>query len=1003
MPDNTVKSVSFGDVDWISEFHKQQSVFISKNPKYKQKAHLVGKFHTVEVPEFPQVFCDILGILGAPDESAVFCPCPVDVPGRRQPALAVLVIVGRRDAEFKKSSPSSSFSFPLDAYSVNFVIRSGFLDHISCAISQSLLLHAKQELQQTNGRLTKIISNFQRNRQFSKYFRVWFDRTHNKERLLSNHSVTICTALAKLSDAVMAGTNKTASIVDILVAIFPNANVSYEEASIDLNSFVGSFALQPVIGSNQVYKTQENNLVGIVLSSTSVVSGSISVSSKDNSENVEILGALCHFLKSFGNLFRSRSVLELIHSLLPALFNGNSSSLSSASYSRIVSHIEEFGRCSCNLEVVDIKGEVQLYSSKSKSSPVDDPDVNQYLSVEQRADGETRYSSRRFEGSAVLFLSPSAGPPMALSELALVEDIVYAFLASIKNSELQRALQVERASVESMRQKLSAALSLVVLSIHLADAKNMEDLSLITKAKLPTVIGCKKCVLLIPASSSETNAVFKTPESKFESADESFEVSKTQLENIPLYGTENREKLNKIVLIHPANRTVMAIVLCFENIEMNWQGLTDILVSTLSSTLVNSMSKFEFLDTMKSVRAALQQLEGSQRENLQLQSTINDSNEVILKYGSQVELLNASIAQVQGKYERLLALITRFSYDRKTHTLPISDWLSSISKEMNATCLIIKREDGAVMIDHPESRDIVSAATQAIAGGIAVEATLDSGLRALLIPNMFVPQYIKTSQASFAILRKGSSSFSEDDKNYLQCAVNMFCKTLAISETVPFTIADYKTLEIDLRAKNSVIDRLHKAVSIMSSIYDVKSIQEITEILQSDGPLALKRSGTDKCSFSITSSYALDDIQDVLSFFKIGYASDVSLAIQKKIRAKKSYRHGSRLMYPIYIGNEALLGLLLIERHFELNDGSTEGPTVDDLLLNEDDESIVSIIARFVAGTIGCIRSLQGALGNIHVLSHLLLIYICKLHWNFKGASLTLAQPFKLCSIESRQ
>ena len=119
-------------------------------------------------------------------------------------------------------------------------------------------------------------------------------------------------------------------------------------------------------------------------------------------------------------------------------------------------------------------------------------------------------------------------------------------------------ITIEKATIDAMRQKLSSSLALTILSMHLGDSKNLQDLSLIIRAKLPTVIGSAKAHLLLPTTdesqSYKTISISPTTMEGQEQPsidDEQFEISAVQLQAIAEYGTK--------VDLHTADPTAVAI------------------------------------------------------------------------------------------------------------------------------------------------------------------------------------------------------------------------------------------------------------------------------------------------------------------------------------------------------------------------------------------------------------------------------------------------------------
>jgi hypothetical protein len=212
---------------------------------------------------------------------------------------------------------------------------------------------------------------------------------------------------------------------------------------------------------------------------------------------------------------------------------------------------------------------------------------------------------------------------------------------------------------------------------------------------------------------------------------------------------------------------------------------------------------------------------------------------------------------------------------------------------MNVAYYVIKRNNSKLYIENFESRDILAAAEEAISAGkcLDIKSSFDNNgtqTSVLIIPNIHIQNYSKSDFACFAFFKTNSTEFNINEKNFFSCAVNMCNKFAAISDTVPFTLEDYKCQENQILNLSNFSSRLKKMFPVISNINDAKSSSSVSNILINDFPSVLQRNDNDCCKFNISlylTSISYKDInfsdnslkfQDLVNYLRLNSTNDIT-------------------------------------------------------------------------------------------------------------------------------
>ena len=241
-------------------------------------------------------------------------------------------------------------------------------------------------------------------------------------------------------------------------------------------------------------------------------------------------------------------------------------------------------------------------------------------------------------------------------------------------------------------------------------------------------------------------------------------------------------------------------------------------MNALSSYIISSMSRFELYGTMASVRTALLSLEAAQKDNATLQDTLAKSTEKCAGLNAEMEQCKLNSNIEKARHRQLVDLINKHVDEKiSIKTYNIQEWLEDACKHLDATVYVIERHGGTYICDNIPCLDLINAAAEAVMSKGCIEALAQVQLSnpdfslnsfpALLLPNIHVPTYMSTNQACFAVCRSNVRRFSDHEKEFLMCAVNLSCRTLSIAESVPFTVEDYKILESEGARAKSYLER----------------------------------------------------------------------------------------------------------------------------------------------------------------------------------------------------
>ena len=903
---------------WLHELRCGHRIYLSRSTNPEQNgAYLVDRQLgyspcSFGYPQKLHLVCDELKILSS--SSVLFEP--LEIAGGAH-GFALLIVAMN------------------DGASPNLVLQSGAREYIEYAIFQAIELGIKDDLVRSDKIQKKLIRNYHEKNKLAKHFKRWSNEIFGRKEVI----LGVCESLRN----VIEGHAYTEGEVDLvsemrtsLQSLFYDRLIYYEQ---------GKEGLNVDNASNRVFTAKgvangQVDLVGVI--EKGPMRGLIRISIRDarngeeqySATEIRVLHSFCTTmaaLESFISKAKAPS-FSLLQSQLPTLFVGEP------------------------VELPIIK---------------DSPDLE-----------------------------------ACIDSIAKCNNVVISTKTQLQK-ELQEACEVaresivvERAKLDAMRLKLSSSLALIMLSMHMGEAKNLQELSIIIRTKLPAVVGCAKVALLVPVS--EDREIYKTvpiSSSSEVTVEEGIEISLVQLQAISTFSDSDGkstasvsgDKLSKIVLTNINTGEVSGVILCFESNEHaseRWEGLREVLVNALSAYLVASFARFEFYETMVSVRTALHSLEASQKENLSLQQSLTQSKLRFSEMGSEIDRLRESANGAVWRYQKLVDLVNRH-VDQKVsvHTYSILDWLIAVAEDMEVVVHIVERKGNIYSCETvPEQNtDLVGAAMDAVMNNDCIEivssAESDRTLRvpstkfpALLIPNIYVASHISCRQACFAICRTDSRTFSEDERVFLTSAVNLSCRTLAIAESVPFTLEDYQLLEKDRDRTKGYLDRIRSAMKLTSALYETKSTQGLCALLETDFAAALRRVGETECLafhanaifYDPTKYNVLEDQRnDLKDFFK----TEGLTAVQMILRELKYFRHGNKICFPVVSGatGNFVSVLLCVENRLDLDAGPTSGGTahIESLLISDEDENVMAIVAQALTGVIENLRSLQGACEGI--------------------------------------
>jgi len=961
--------------NWLHEIRRYGNVLVYRDAINGLRAFGVdSQGRPTEIFEFASWLHKTLSNFIGQGNSIILISVPVLIPGRSQSALAVLLVTGRTNYEFDRFS--SLLQLQLDLRTISTWRDIGLFQRF-CDIFQSCLNLKLRDYE--------AIETALKMKSMSKSLKNWREKVAIKR---TNHRLA---SILSAFDLYLTGSSVQTSLKSLALDVFSKFTVTISIENIeDFGSFASSMTRcatkLPIFMSTAEY-SRETCLFGFLCTNnySNNATGFIKISSKDSSvitdEEVILLQLVCEFCSQLNRVMRKESTITLLRSSLSTLLDveKQESSDQTASFSRLLETISKY----YSADVATLKiGKSKIDSSAniqpcefvtSSASIVTLPvftNPNLVTSEMLAVDGKV---FAEFSLSGDLKFMDSTD-----DELSFLHTIIFLMYKALRFSQLSENYTIEKATSGSFKNKLSSSLALTILSTHIIESRNVDELSIVIRAKLPLVVGCKKTFLMLPDSVPNAYASTGPHESE-----ERVILSIDDLENIPIYGSENFGKLSKIVIIHAVNKSVVGYILCYDPSQdglTQWQGLHEILSGSLSSYVTSSMSKFDFFNTMAGVKQALLQLEKVQQENEQLKGFMDNQRAEIAASKKELGHITDINARTSSLYASLMDLINSFSTESGSHVSSITEWLMKITGSRNISgvagaSFIIKRESGVLTSDISSSRELIGAAMEAVEKKRCIEVKChllpESQLvSVLLLPNIYLSIDANTKYACFVIFQYGDKDFDEDDKIFFMHAVNMCCRSLSIAETSPFTLAEFNTLERKVISQQYLIDRFRGIVETSMRFNESKSLGHIQNVLMSeDLATVLRRTKDDICSFTVFAKLGTDlpysDIGENQHWK--GISATDNILILRALRSGEPFRQKNKLFYPVKLGSSPVLGIIIVERQFQpmSSDFVSEAPKIEELMINDDDEAAICSLARITALAIENLQRYNGATEGI--------------------------------------
>lgn len=427
-------------------------------------------------------------------------------------------------------------------------------------------------------------------------------------------------------------------------------------------------------------------------------------------------------------------------------------------------------------------------------------------------------------------------------------------------NNLQHNLMNEKQNTEGFKLRLGNVLSSLVFTEKLCSTSTLQMLCSMICDGFPQLLGMSSAVLILHPSQIEEGVEYDVnkidsfrvilpksnrPSDILESSAyaslSNSSMSMQQLLQIPILFENPKSSQSKIELLSPNDGNLYGAIILFRSnsmisadlesdypVEVNtsyklWQGFEDILQSSISAVVYQSLFRFryhhELLYVKTSLNNALVTLKEqehfdpdfknlmnvkisleTQRDSLSvevntLKKTIDDIllekqnklkfledevatikknadenslqlNEKISELCTELENEQSNLQELLLQKQQLLDLVSSFSFDHRCHKEKVVSWLRDVAESVDTNLIVIKQSDGGVLHGAEHIRGIIATVSEAIRTGQTMEFTT-----ALLSNNSLTSTSTTTQLRNINLStnnKRNEIEYNHNDKDQLQ-------------------------------------------------------------------------------------------------------------------------------------------------------------------------------------------------------------------------------------------
>jgi len=357
--------------------------------------------------------------------------------------------------------------------------------------------------------------------------------------------------------------------------------------------------------------------------------------------------------------------------------------------------------------------------------------------------------------------------------------------------------------------------------------------------------------------------------------------------------------------------------------------------------------------------------------------------------------------------EDIVALLMSFAYDNRCHQESVVQWLNDLVESRDASLTYVSQGESGILTGASGIKGVIAASGEALRNGFPVEifthytnSPVSSGssalsnlskqynsslsseqrhdnLAVLVIPNRTVSAASSNTHACFVLIRvmkQKEEGFTDLEKEFFVAAVGLTSRSL-LRTSVKYNAEDFKKLETQIKRQDYLLKRFRNACMVLevnwykgfSSRVDVCRAIEggASSILmeKDENPLSV-----DSFLWWPPASPAQNEINALrlhqgsiyTALTAQGFIGDVEI-VHKVLSNSKSQRKGGLMWAPIKASDGQIIALLRIEKKLGSNlenenreltgmqkwvSGSSNQPTISDLLMTEDEEEVLNSYCR---------------------------------------------------------